>query len=67
MNKNIIIGILIIILTIISIILLLTIPVDKKNFKQKAGNTFVNIEGYKQKNLERYKNYHHSNFKRRSN
>ncbi len=61
MNKNIIIGILIIILTIISIILLLTIPVDKKNFKQKAGNTFVNIEGYKQKNLERYKNYHHSN------
>ena len=60
MNKNIIIAGLIIILTIISIILLLTIPVDK-NFKQKAGNNFSNISGYKQNNLERYKKYHHSN------
>ncbi len=61
MNKNIIIAIIIIALTITSIFLLLTIPVDKKDFNQKKENIFHNIKGYKPKNINRYEKYYKNN------
>ena len=61
MNKNFIIVLFIIFITVFSIILLLTIPSNKKISKQKINNDFYNIKNYKEENLSRYKDYAKNN------
>lgn len=61
MEKNIIIYLVIIILTIVSIYLLLTIPMKKNNSKSKVNNDFDSIPEYQESNLKRYKSFQEHN------